>query len=157
MAAISDDRIVERLQQALVALEAERDDELERVRDAYTRRIISIQQALTAFDTSVIIAPNNGESTFAKSAPKKPPVQTQDRPTEVVLAVSQERMDMVDRYLQRFGRARQADIAADLDFNSGTVSVALRRLEQEHKARPLDKLHGSQVWEYLHVPALSKR
>lgn len=64
------------------------------------------------------------------------------------LSISDERLTKVAKFVTKKGRVRQADIVAELGLNSGTVSVALRRLELDGKVRQADnKERGSRVWE----------
>ena len=71
------------------------------------------------------------------------------------LAISQKFVDQVEEYLEECESARQSDIAANLKINSGTVSVALRRLQEAGKVEKGDKERGSQVWIY--VPSRESR
>lgn len=65
----------------------------------------------------------------------------------MTLSVSPERETEVHKYLKRHRRARQSDIAKSLDFNSGSVSNALRRLEAEGLVtRSAEKVDGSYEW-----------
>jgi hypothetical protein len=62
--------------------------------------------------------------------------------------ISQERLQKVAEYLRRNPRARQVDIAQHTKLNTGTVSVALRKLEGEGRiVRGEEKDNGSQVWK----------
>lgn len=62
------------------------------------------------------------------------------------LAISQKFVDQVEAYLEEVGSARQSDIGTSLGMNSGTVSVALRRLLDAGKVERSGKERGSQVW-----------
>lgn len=65
------------------------------------------------------------------------------------LAISQKYIDQVAEYMEECGTSRQADIANNLGINSGTVSVALRRLLNVGKVTKGEKERGSQVWSYV--------
>lgn len=66
---------------------------------------------------------------------------------EPLMSISKERLERVQGFLVRQKEARQADIVAATKLNSGTVSVALRKLQVEGKAQMADhKERGSQVW-----------
>lgn len=61
---------------------------------------------------------------------------------------SQMHMDAISDYLTGRGAVRQADIGKALGLNSGTVSLALRQLEQDGLVEPLpEKERGSVVWQ----------
>jgi DNA-binding MarR family transcriptional regulator len=69
---------------------------------------------------------------------------------KIALSISPERFEKVQQYLQKQGRAKQTALVDELKLNSGTISVALKKLEQEGKARNTgEKQDGSQVWETL--------
>lgn len=66
-----------------------------------------------------------------------------------VLSISDKNLSKVEEYLAKRETARQADIVADTKLNSGTISVALRRLMDEGKVQRGEKLRGSQTWTHL--------
>lgn len=63
-------------------------------------------------------------------------------------AVGADKMDRVREYMRRHGEARQADIARDLQLNTGTISVAMRMLEESGEAKSLGKRNRSQYWRW---------
>lgn len=64
----------------------------------------------------------------------------------VMGSIGTDRLQIVKDYLEKKGRARQADIATGTKLNTGTVSVALRTLEDEGLITRSEKEKGSQVW-----------
>lgn len=57
-------------------------------------------------------------------------------------------LQAITDYMRRQTRARQADVAKDLQLNSGTVSLALRQLEADGVVKSLErKDRGSVVWQ----------
>lgn len=63
------------------------------------------------------------------------------------LSISDERLNKVRQYLKEHPRSRQTDLVDKLGFNSGTVSVALRRLEEAGEAHRVESDDRSQVWD----------
>jgi len=63
-------------------------------------------------------------------------------------SISDDRFEKVQKYLQKHGRAKQTALVKELGLNSGTISVALKKMEQGSEARNTGtKEDGSQVWE----------
>lgn len=108
------------------------EEEIKTRRDAFERRVQLLTQAIEGLE-------NGGNSNNTRPAMEE----------VATLSISDERRQAVSDYLAKKGRARQADIAEHLGFNSGTVSVALRVLEAEGVVDRLDeKKRGSQVWAH---------
>lgn len=61
--------------------------------------------------------------------------------------VGEDRLDAVRAYVKKMGRVRQADIANELGYNSGTVSTALDALEAEGEIVKRGKENRSRVIE----------
>lgn len=73
------------------------------------------------------------------------------RPTRAGIQqkAAQHHIDAIHDYLKKHKTARQADIAKDLQLNSGTVSLALRQLEESDDVTARDqKEKGSVVWDF---------
>lgn len=136
---LADAILLDGLQKALTELQREREDALKQSRQL-KRRMEQIQDAIAALD-----GPSRTNGAHARSAADRSPAS---------FAVGEDRVSAVQEYLQAHERARQADIGIALGINSGSVSVALRLLEQRGQIAKLDrKERGSSVWESLRVPA----
>lgn len=61
-------------------------------------------------------------------------------------SISEEKLNKVETYLLAHPGASQVEIAKQTKMNSGSVSVALKRLEVEGKAEPTQKNGRSQAW-----------
>lgn len=71
---------------------------------------------------------------------------------------AQHHLDAIADYLSRHQRARQADIAKALQLNSGTVSLALRQLEEDGVVAALpEKERNSVVWEASSPQRIERR
>lgn len=72
------------------------------------------------------------------------------------LSVGDDRLEAVRRCVYAHsGGIRQADIAHQTGINSGSVSVALRRLRDAQLVEPHGKVEGSTFWTPAKVPALA--
>lgn len=130
----SDVQIVRNLRNALAQAVQECDAEIVAVRTRYQSRIESIERAIATF-----------EGTSRLNAEDR-------RPDVAALSVGDDRLESVRQYMNAHGSARQADLAKALNINSGSVSVALRRLQLEGFVQPLSKDNGSTRWERVRVP-----
>lgn len=139
-----DSQISEALTEALEALRKEY-DEVKLIRDqedaAFQTRMQAIQSIIEGTPTNI---PTIGI------------VRSRDRASateEPQLSISDERLNKILHYMKKHPHARQADIATDLGFNSGTVSVGLRKLQKDGQVEPGNSERGSRVWNFLRVPA----
>lgn len=124
-------QIVDRLTTSIAHLEKERDDKIAEIREQYEDRLTPMRNALAAM---------NGEA----HRQRHPDDQ---RPNLSGQGISTARLDLVRKYMRKKGSARQADIAADLDLNSGAVSVAMGVLFDKGEVTPSsDKERGSRIW-----------
>jgi hypothetical protein len=106
---------------------------------------------------------SNGGAEAKQTKPKTqalvvPPHQPISEENEVLLkaalaaypmSISVDKLEAVGEYLSRHGEARQADIVKELGINSGSVSVALKFLDQHHLVKRGEHRSNSQVWEAL--------
>jgi predicted transcriptional regulator len=118
------EQVLDNLRFALQKVRTERDEYEGRCRErlaTYNSRIKLIEEAISA---------------------------SQEQPhQEARLGISEANLAKVEEYLaQHSGGVRQADLADALGVNSGTVSVALRRLSTLGKVRAGEKYHGSRMW-----------
>lgn len=104
------------------------------------------RQALDAREAKVQEALNGLREAAGAEVPE-PPGKNGDGEVDKPLSISDDRLNKVAKFVVGKGRVRQADIVSELGLNSGTVSVALRRLELDGKVRQGDKERGSRVWE----------
>lgn len=95
-----------------------------RARDELQQRLADVNAALVALDVN-------------SDAPRRIGKQ----------AIGDDKLELVRAYILRNGRVRQAEIGAELGLNSGTVSVALGRLEQAGEIVQGAKQNRSQTWE----------
>lgn len=113
------------------------DEQLEEIRQA--------REALDAREGALNRARDELAVAFGGTAPAR------GRPTRAGIQqrAAQHHVDAIFDYLKKHGTARQADIARDLRLNSGTVSVALRQLEDDGHVMAQDlKDRGSVVWDF---------
>ena len=65
-------------------------------------------------------------------------------------AVGEDNIKAVGDYLKFKGNARQQDIVADLGKNSGTISMALKVLEERKQAKPTgQRVNRSNEWKWV--------
>jgi hypothetical protein len=136
MSTVSSDQILTTLRQAR--------DELEQ---DYLGRKSAIDQAIAAF----------GEEPVTLTTRAQEPHNGSKRDLED-LSIGSDKLNRVRQVLRTStnGRLRQADITKKAKLNSGTVSVALRKLEQADEVRSTgEKLDGSMVWEEIRPTAAS--
>lgn len=88
----------------------------------------------------------------AESPRRLEPRQDRSRPRER-RGVGQHWIDATRDYLKKNKKVRQVQIAADLRANSGTISLALRALEDAGEARKAGVENRAQVWEWTGKPA----
>jgi hypothetical protein len=135
---ISDDVLIGNLEEAVQNIDAQK-EEAER---EYHSRLDSLTERESLLRTTLegLRGSTNGSSPTPSSSSR--------------LSVSDERLDKVKQYLKEHPRSKQTDLVKKLGFNSGTVSVALRLLEQNGEAKRIesDESSGkpgrrSQVWD----------
>lgn len=63
--------------------------------------------------------------------------------------VGDDKLHVVRRYAKQHGRFRQADVVHATGYNSGSISVALERLEALGEVAKRGKENRSRVWEYV--------
>jgi hypothetical protein len=136
MSTVSSDQILSTLQKAR--------DELEQ---DYLGRKSAIDRAIEAF----------GDDPLAHTTRAQEPRNGGKRELED-LSIGSDKLNRVRQVLRTStnGRLRQADITKKAKLNSGTVSVALRKLEQASEVKSTgEKLDGSMVWEEIRPTAAS--
>lgn len=124
MSTVSQDHILSTLRQARQELEQD-----------YQARVTALDTAIAAMGGESVPAPHNGE--------------TKDNGE---LSIGSDKLNKVRNVLRTSanGKLRQADITKKAKLNSGTVSVALRRLESDGEVRSTgEKMDGSMVWEEI--------
>lgn len=62
------------------------------------------------------------------------------------LSISEERLEKIQKYIEKVGHKRQVDISNETKENSGTVSVALRVLAERGVIQRGDVDRGSRIW-----------
>jgi predicted HTH transcriptional regulator len=72
---------------------------------------------------------------------------------EVLLSISEDKLNQMLEFLRKNPKSRQADIAAKLGFNSGTVSVGLRKLKAQGAVQEAGRNNGSRLWQYVRIPS----
>lgn len=107
--------------------------------DAREQAILNARAELEkAFGTSPAAAPRRGRA-----------ANVRESRAGVKQKVAQHHVDAIFDYLKKHKTARQADVAKDLQLNSGTASLALRQLEEDGSVQALaTKDRGSVVWEF---------
>lgn len=128
---VTEKQILDSLQKARQELLDEQEEAMDQVRQQFAGRITKVDTALGLLQDS------------AKA----------DLPEVTVLSISDEKLAAVRSYIERHGKVRQASIAQDLKLNSGTVSVALRKLQSDGLVAPGGKEHGSRIWAPVSVLA----
>lgn len=124
------------LNNALEALRQEH-SEWEQMGDAIKSRMSVIEALLGGSQTPAVTGARTSSN---GSAPNE-------------LSISDEKLGQVLDYMRKNHKARQADIAQQTAFNSGTVSVALRKLKAQGAVREAGRENGSRMWEFIRVPA----
>lgn len=119
--------LVENLRKTLTEISQER----ERKKSEFEAQILHLDQQEEALRKAI-----EGLTGTSQPTPQRDPLA----------AISQERLDKVVGYLQKHPKARQQDIAKRTKLNSGTVSIAVRRLERAGLIERGDKEEKSQVW-----------
>jgi hypothetical protein len=140
------DAITSPLRVAIAAFDAEQGF----IRQEYEQRAADLAHRRTLVEEALGASPapaGNGSSNGHNNG----------KPAEIdpmTLSVSPEREEAVHKYLRKHRRARQSSIAKSLDFNSGSVSNALRRLEAEGLVeRSAEKVDGSYEWTVVRKKA----
>lgn len=128
---VTEKQILDSLQKARQELLDEQEEAMDQVRQQFAGRI-------TKVDTALGLLQDSAEA---------------DLPEVTVLSISDEKLAAVRSYIERHGKVRQASIAQDLKLNSGTVSVALRKLQSDGLVAPGGKEHGSRIWAPVSVLA----
>lgn len=121
-----DSELIGHLQQAIGKIETERRE----INSSLDQRASLIQKTLEG-----LRANGNGSSSKSNG--------TEATPKSLKLSVSPERLGKVLDYLDKHPRTRQTDLVKKLGLNSGTVSVALRVLEQEGTVSKAEHREGS--------------
>lgn len=143
MSTVDVNHLVGSLQEALERIQTDRqtfDARVEQIHAAFDAREAMIQQSISGL--TEVFSTDEFPSRDSE-APDAPDPATSDEPR---LSVSDKFVSQVDKYLAKHGKARQADIVSATKLNSGTVSVALRRLALDDRIERGDKERGSQVW-----------
>lgn len=106
-------------------------------------RQTDIGRRMTAIE--VLLAENGGAMPMMEHVvASAPPAPGRRGP-----GVSQAKLAAVRQYLQAHGKARQVDIAKDLEENTGSVSLALRALASEGVALDTGTVDNkSKVWHW---------
>lgn len=120
------------------------DDQLEEVRQE--------RAALDAREDALKRARDELMAAFDGAAPRHHPPPARSRATRAGIPqkAAQHHVEAIFDYLKKHGTARQADIAKDLQLNSGTASLALRQLQDDGAVSPQDqKDRGSVVWDFV--------
>lgn len=110
------------------------DQSVEQTRSVFEYREQAIESAINGLEVAF-----GKEIDFGPMPGQKAPL----------LSISEKNLKAVEDYLVKRGSARQADIVADTKLNSGTVSVALRRLMEDGTVQRGEKERGSQTWAHL--------
>lgn len=97
---------------------------------------------------------------FGEDAPALAPAPSKNGKASEVsdLSIGSDKLKKVLHVLRTSGngKVRQADITKKTRLNSGTVSVALRKLESDKEIRSTgEKLDGSMVWEDIRPTSAS--
>jgi len=72
------------------------------------------------------------------------------------LSVSNERLQKVLKYVQKHPNSRQSDITKNVKLNSGSVSVALRKLKEEGIIVKTGRDNGANVWTLAQIQKMEK-
>jgi ribosomal protein S25 len=98
-------------------------------RDALVERVAAIDQAIEALTGT---RPANGATITRRAG-----------------SVGEDKLAMVRDYIRAEGTVRQAEIARELNLNSGTVSTATQALAISGEIEELPKQNRSKVWRAI--------
>jgi ribosomal protein S25 len=135
-------------------------DNVKSQRAQFDNRVEEIWNAFDVREQSLLASMENIRRGFGLAAGDAstdvvPSERTQESTDEQRrLSISQEPLEKVANMLKQHGSLRQADVTKQTGLNSGTVSVALRVLQEQGRVHPGEKHRGSRMWIH-NAPVLS--